>query len=67
MAGDEPIVSGMAGRYATALFELALEQAGRDVTSARLPGHSHISITYSINTDDTELADAMLAFIEKNR
>lgn len=45
----------------------ALEQAGRDVTSARLPGHSHISITYSINTDDTELADAMLAFVEKNR
>lgn len=25
MAGEDPIVSGMAGRYATALFELALE------------------------------------------
>jgi F-type H+-transporting ATPase subunit delta len=25
VAGEEPIVSGMAGRYATALFELALE------------------------------------------
>ncbi len=25
MAGEEPIISGMAGRYATALFELALE------------------------------------------
>jgi F-type H+-transporting ATPase subunit delta len=26
VAGEEPIVSGMAGRYATAVFELALEQ-----------------------------------------
>jgi F-type H+-transporting ATPase subunit delta len=26
MAGEQPIVSGMAGRYATALFELALEE-----------------------------------------
>ena len=25
MAGEDPIVSGMAGRYATALFELALD------------------------------------------
>ncbi|MFQ5626012.1 MAG: F0F1 ATP synthase subunit delta [Methyloligellaceae bacterium] len=25
MAGEDPIISGMAGRYATALFELALE------------------------------------------
>ena len=25
MAGEDPIISGMAGRYANALFELALE------------------------------------------
>lgn len=45
----------------------ALRQSGRNVQAVHLPGHSHISITYSINTDDTELADAMLAFVEKNR
>jgi F-type H+-transporting ATPase subunit delta len=30
VASEEPIVSGMAGRYATALFELALEQGAID-------------------------------------
>jgi len=30
MAGEAPITSGMAGRYATALFELALEQDAID-------------------------------------
>ena len=30
----------------------------------KLKGHSHISITYSINTKDTELSDAMLEFIK---
>jgi F-type H+-transporting ATPase subunit delta len=30
VAGEEPIVSGMAGRYATALFELALEENALD-------------------------------------
>ena len=30
MAGAEPIISGMAGRYATALFELALESNAVD-------------------------------------
>jgi F-type H+-transporting ATPase subunit delta len=30
VAGDEPTVSGMAGRYATALFELALEEHAID-------------------------------------
>jgi len=30
MAGEDPITSGMAGRYATALFELALEQKAVD-------------------------------------
>jgi F-type H+-transporting ATPase subunit delta len=30
MAGEEPIVSGMAGRYATAIFDLALEAGTLD-------------------------------------
>jgi F-type H+-transporting ATPase subunit delta len=33
---DEPIVSGMAGRYATALFELALEERALDSVKADL-------------------------------
>jgi F-type H+-transporting ATPase subunit delta len=33
---DEPIVSGMAGRYATALFELALEQRALDAVKTDL-------------------------------
>ena len=36
MAGKEPIVSGMAGRYATALFELALESNAIDAVKADL-------------------------------
>jgi F-type H+-transporting ATPase subunit delta len=36
VAGDEPIVSGMAGRYATALFELALEENAVDSVKADL-------------------------------
>lgn len=36
MAGEEPIVSGMAGRYATALFELALEEKALDAVKADL-------------------------------
>ena len=36
MAGEEPIVSGMAGRYATALFELAHEQKVTDAVKADL-------------------------------
>ena len=36
MAGEEPIVSGMAGRYATALFELALEEHALDAVKADL-------------------------------
>ena len=36
MAGEEPIVSGMAGRYATALFELALEGNALDAVKADL-------------------------------
>jgi F-type H+-transporting ATPase subunit delta len=36
VAGEEPIVSGMAGRYATALFELALDEKAVDVVRADL-------------------------------
>ncbi len=41
----------------------ALKKAGRNVRSLFLPEHSHISITYHINTDDTLLADEMLDFV----
>jgi F-type H+-transporting ATPase subunit delta len=36
VAGEEPIISGMAGRYATALFELALEAKALDQVKADL-------------------------------
>ena len=36
MAGVEPIISGMAGRYATALFELALESNAIDAVQGDL-------------------------------
>ena len=36
VAGEEPIISGMAGRYATALFELALEGNAVDAVRADL-------------------------------
>jgi F-type H+-transporting ATPase subunit delta len=36
VAGAEPIVSGMAGRYATALFELALDSKSVDAVKADL-------------------------------
>jgi F-type H+-transporting ATPase subunit delta len=36
VAGEEPIVSGMAGRYATALFELARDEGAIDAVRAHL-------------------------------
>ena len=39
---DEPIVSGMAGRYATALFELALEDKKLDAVKADLDGFASL-------------------------
>jgi F-type H+-transporting ATPase subunit delta len=36
VAGEQPIVSGMAGRYATAVFELALDSNAVDQTMADL-------------------------------
>jgi F-type H+-transporting ATPase subunit delta len=38
VAGAEPIISGMAGRYATALFELALESNTVDAVTGDLDG-----------------------------
>jgi F-type H+-transporting ATPase subunit delta len=38
LAGEEPIVSGMAGRYATALFELARDGNAIDAVKAELEG-----------------------------
>ena len=45
-------------------LEAALRAAKRNFRLIKLKGHSHISITYSINTKDTELSDAMLEFIK---
>jgi F-type H+-transporting ATPase subunit delta len=36
VAGEEPIISGMAGRYATALFELAVEANAIDAITVDL-------------------------------
>jgi F-type H+-transporting ATPase subunit delta len=36
MAGEDPIISGVGGRYATALFELALEQKTVDAVKSDL-------------------------------
>lgn len=36
MAAEQPIVSGMAGRYASALFELALDEKAVDAVKANL-------------------------------
>jgi F-type H+-transporting ATPase subunit delta len=36
VAGEDPIISGMAGRYATALFELALDNKAVDAVSKDL-------------------------------
>ena len=36
MAGEDPIISGMAGRYASALFALALEEKAIDAVKADL-------------------------------
>jgi len=36
VAGEDPIISGMAGRYATALFELALDNKAVDAVKADL-------------------------------
>ena len=45
----------------------ALREAGRKVHAIELSGHGHISITYSINTDDTRLTDSILDFIGQHK
>ncbi|MGE3146762.1 MAG: F0F1 ATP synthase subunit delta [Pseudorhodoplanes sp.] len=47
MAGEEPIVSGMAGRYATALFELALEEKQIDKVKADLDAFDKLVAEYA--------------------
>ena len=47
MAGEEPIVSGMAGRYATALFELALEEKQLDKVKADLDAFDKLVAEYA--------------------
>jgi triacylglycerol lipase len=47
----------------SAALEAALRKAGRRVTSIELAGHSHVSEIYAIGTSDTELADAVEAFV----
>jgi F-type H+-transporting ATPase subunit delta len=47
MAGEEPIVSGMAGRYATALFELALEEQQLDKVKADLDAFDKLVAEYA--------------------
>jgi F-type H+-transporting ATPase subunit delta len=42
MAAHEPIISGMAGRYATALFELAQEAKSVDAIKADLDGFAKL-------------------------
>lgn len=44
----------------------ALERERRGARVVQLANHNHISITYSINTGDTELTDAMLEFVTGN-
>jgi len=41
----------------------ALQREKRPARIVKLANHSHISITYSINTGDAELTDAILKFI----
>ncbi|MBO9576407.1 MAG: alpha/beta hydrolase [Sphingobium sp.] len=48
----------------TAVLEAALKDAGRRPLSVELAGHSHISEIYAIGTPDTELSDAVQAFIK---
>jgi F-type H+-transporting ATPase subunit delta len=52
VAGEDPIVSGMAGRYATALFELALEEKAIDAVRADL---ENFEALVAANADLTRL------------
>lgn len=50
-------------RAQTAALEAAFDKAGHRPRSMDLAGHSHISEIYAIGTSDTELADAVQAFV----
>jgi dipeptidyl aminopeptidase/acylaminoacyl peptidase len=41
----------------------ALAEAGRKAPVIRLRHHNHLSIAHAINTEDTELSDAVLQFV----
>ena len=45
------------------LLVTALAKAGSDAPVIRLRHHNHLSTMYAINTEDTELADAVLRFV----
>jgi triacylglycerol lipase len=51
----------------TRLLAGARAEAGRPVTYLHLLGHSHISETYAIGTEDRALSDPVLAFIHDLR
>ena len=73
MAGDEPLVSGMAGRYATALFELAREANAVDAVKADLERFDALVVESSdLNRlvrspvfSATEQLDALTAVLER--
>jgi triacylglycerol lipase len=48
------------------ILNQALCTVGRCPTFVRFVGHSHMSEIYSINSDDSTIGNAMLAFV-KNR
>ena len=52
MAGEDPIISGMAGRYATALFELALDNKAVDIVKKDL---DQFDVLVADNADLTRL------------
>jgi triacylglycerol lipase len=47
------------------LLNEALCQRGRCPRFVTLARHSHMSTVYAVNTEDTELGDAILAFLEQ--
>jgi F-type H+-transporting ATPase subunit delta len=52
VAGEDPIISGMAGRYATALFELALDNKAVDIVKKDL---DQFDVLVADNADLTRL------------
>jgi F-type H+-transporting ATPase subunit delta len=62
VAGEQSIVSGMAGRYATALFELALEENAIDKVSADLQAFDQL---VAENTDLLRLVRSPVFGVEE--